>query len=335
MNVFVDESGTFTVAGCENSWCTIAAYVSPEGERRHIEKLVLGLRPVGSPSLFEVKLNELTEDRFFLFLEQLGKLRGVLFGVAADMGLSGSDVDISTHKAKLVERIADNESKMIYTEGRAMVVDLKNRVAAMPNQLYAQLRFQISLFHEVVQLSTLYYVQRTPQTLSSFRWRVDAKDITVTAYERTFRHLLPILLERMSASDPIGFLEGADYSAMKRFEFETPEVTLRLSNELGRKVDGINIGKVVGDDFQFVNSKTNFGVQVADLLASAVRRLLRGEFSDNGKAAKLIGGLTIKGEKKRGHPFRLQSLTEHERIVDAEIQRRVLMLQAHARNMMN
>jgi hypothetical protein len=53
-------------------------------------------------------------------------------------------------------------------------------------------------------------------------------------------------------------------------------------------------------DSKFVRSHDVPGVQVADLLASAWRRLLRGGFEDNDGVAHLLGRLTV--QRPRPNP---------------------------------
>ncbi|NWD09801.1 DUF3800 domain-containing protein, partial [Pseudomonas gingeri] len=52
-----------------------------------------------------------------------------------------------------------------------------------------------------------------------------------------------------------------------------------------------NLGKIFREDFQFVDSKNDFGIQLADLLSAGIRRCLRKEFKDNIRAAALLGRL--------------------------------------------
>ena len=88
-------------------------------------------------------------------------------------------------------------------------------------------------------------------------------------------------------------LEGADYSAFSRFEYSEDEAPAYLEEEYGIEntgdAPGLNIGKVIHEDLQFVDSKGSLGVQAADLLAAGVRRLLRRNFNDHSQAARLLG----------------------------------------------
>jgi hypothetical protein len=52
---------------------------------------------------------------------------------------------------------------------------------------------------------------------------------------------------------------------------------------------GLNIGKMIGEDFQLVDSASTHGVQVADLIASGIRRLFRGGFTAEDQVAFRLG----------------------------------------------
>ena len=178
---------------------------------------------------------------------------------------------------------------------------LSDDLRALPINLYAQLVFQTILFHEVLTRSPLYFAQRIPQSLRELRWRVDQKDLVVTGYEKTFCKLLPMVLQTMSMREPIFMLEGADYSHMEQYEWPSGEMPDYLSRVYGLPPSqGFNLGKMISN-FEFVDSKEVIGIQVADLLASGFRRLLKGEFSDNRSAAILLGKITIRAEKKSFH----------------------------------
>ena len=52
-------------------------------------------------------------------------------------------------------------------------------------------------------------------------------------------------------------------------------------------------------DLRFINSKESVGIQVADLLASGIRRCLRGGFRQNDKASSLLGKLMVQAEQNQ------------------------------------
>lgn len=92
--------------------------------------------------------------------------------------------------------------------------------------------------------------------------------------------------------DPMSILEGCDYSHFRRFEYAPSEKPDYLQRDHGLpEPDGSNVGKMVAEDFQFVDSKACLGVQVADLLATGFRRVLQCKFDDPQLIARRLGAL--------------------------------------------
>lgn len=69
---------------------------------------------------------------------------------------------------------------------------------------------------------------------------------------------------------------------------------------------GLDIQKIIRKDIKFVDSKRDEGVQIADLLASGLRRLLKNEFKNNEFAALLFAKLFVQ-EVKNKPPLKLIS----------------------------
>ena len=141
-----------------------------------------------------------------------------------------------------------------------------------------------------IRCGTLYFVQRFPKDLGRYRWRIDQKNSTKTEYETAFEMLTPAWLQSFSLEKPFQFLEGADYSAFRRFSYPEGSAPTYLKTVYGSDVRGAstNIGQLVREDLKFVDSQRDHGVQIADFLASGLRRCLRGGFKDNQQAARLL-----------------------------------------------
>lgn len=300
MYIFVDESGTFTFADKQNAWCTIAAYVLPESKRRPLDGLVSDLRFRHGGGR-EVKLGAIPEKDFVRFLTDLRKLGGMAFALAVDVSQHRRD-EIQRHQQVQVDKIAQNIDRMIYEEGRRMVADLANGLSALPLQLYTQLVLQVELAYTVLKYAPLYYVQREPIALANFRWRVDQKDRIPNRYEKTFLEILPGLLQTKSLRDPMIFLKGADYRHFQRFEYEAGAAPTYLKDTYGLDVDTsgdstVNVGKIINDDFSYVDSQKFSGVQVADMIASALRRVLRSNFDSPEEVALALGPNMLQAPK--------------------------------------
>ena len=304
MNIFIDESGSFVSAPTVGSWNSIVAYVTPEFERRRMSDVLLNLkRSAGVSHKTELKLRAVRDRDYFNFLRALAPLGGILFSVATDAGLN-QDAEIEDHRTNQAERIIRHKDKMIYESGRRSLQDLSDSMKSLSPQLYVQLQCQLILVSAVIRYGTLYFVQRYPRTLGRFRWRVDQKNVARTVYEQVLLDITPGFLQTIALHEPMPMLRGADYSALRRFEHPDGLAPTYLQTVYGLESCGdappLNIGKVVQEDFRFVDSKTSPGIQIADLLAAGLRRCLRLEFRDNRLAALLLARLMP--DRERGKP---------------------------------
>lgn len=294
MFIYVDESGSFVPATRNDSWCVVAGYVVPEVARKRVEQsLALLKRRLGRSIQNEVKLKDLSEANLRRFLGELGKLEATLFISAIDLGHQDPEVVVA-HQAKQVESVRANRPNMLYEEGRASIDDLSGRLERLSPQLYTQMVAQIDLLDQVFRMTTLYYAQRIPATLSSFKWRMDEKNSARPLFEQTLTHMAPALIQAKSLREPGIHVEGFDYSHFqKRFRNAPEDIPAYLQEAAGHTIkSAVNLGAVMRDS-KFVRSHDVPGVQVADLLASAWRRVLRGEFEDNDGIACLLGRLTV------------------------------------------
>jgi hypothetical protein len=286
---------------------------------------------LGRGFLDEVKLKDLSEANLKRFLSELGKLEGALFISAIDLGHQDPQA-VLAHQKKQVESVRANRPNMLYEEGRASIDDLSGRLERLSPQLYTQMVAQIDLLDQVFRMATLYYVQRLPATLSSFKWRMDEKNSARPLFEQTLTHMAPALIQAKSLRDPGIHVEGFDYSHFeKRFRNAPADIPAYLQEAAGHTIkSAVNLGAVMRDS-NFVRSHDVPGVQVADLLASAWRRVLRGEFEDNQGVAHLLGRLTV--QRQTPNPsIHLMSLGE-ERMAGGAVYRAALIAQQSARPM--
>jgi len=325
MFIFVDESGTFTESQDPDSWCVVAAYALPENQVPHASRILKRLRAKYGGN--ETKLSQMREADYFETLNKLSALPGLGFAVACDVNLHSRGV-VEAHRDAQAQKVQQHIDKMHFESGRRGVQKMADDLRALPFQLYAQLILQVILFEEVLRRAPLYYAQRRPQTLAHLRWRLDRKDTTPTAYEDAFRRLLPALLQSGSLGNPMIMLsDGADYSYFKRFDFDEGKPPDYLQREYGINVkDGANVGKMVNEDFELVDSAVVDGVQVADMFASGVRRLLRGGFADQQVAARLLGA-NMAGTIYKVPPVKLATLGRESKVSE----RNALLLEVMGR----
>lgn len=92
-----------------------------------------------------------------------------------------------------------------------------------------------------------------------------------------------------------------------------------------------DIQKIIRKDMLFLDSKKYLGIQVSDLLASGLRRLLKQEFEDNEIAAYLLGRLMVQRSHNRT-PIKLVTFGLKEEL-DKKSKALVNILSKHCRSM--
>lgn len=330
---YIDEAGSFVVKGArENSWCTVACYSSPESEKRKFIEVLRKLKiREGYNSNCELKLRDVSESGYLNFLIQLGELKGSLFCVATDSYYNSID-NVNAHKSKHLESILRGRDEMKYAGGKQAMEILYSQLERLPEQLYIQFHCQAVLLSSFLQRGIAYYIQRFPNTLKRFRWRYDGKEISkITNFEDSFQKFVPTLLQAYSIDNPGPALEWCDYSPMKNYMGKVPDYLAEKVPEIkGSKA--FNVQKIIRDDITFIDSKSCPGVQVADLLASGVRRLLRLEFSDNELVAEKIGKLMLQ-EKGNKTPVSLVTF-DGESPVDKQLSKIIKIMIANCRKLL-
>ena len=310
--------------------------MAPEFEQRRLDEILTHLKHrSGAPRTRELKLRNVQEDAYFSFLRSLATLHGALFSVAADAGLN-HDTEINIHKANQADKITEHKDKMLYESGRQGVQALSDQVRDLSPQLYIQLQCQMLLISNVITYGTLYFVQRCPRELGHFRWRIDQKNSTRTEFEKAFVSLTPGILQTIFVRDPLPMLKGADYTAFSRFEYSDKEAPTYLQTVYGIDEIGddpsLNIGKIIGEDIKFADSTRSPGIQIADLLASGVRRVLRQNFKDNRQAAVLLGSLMPQRETGVP-PVHLLGFSQKQQHIDDEVTALSRVMEVYSRPM--
>lgn len=294
---YIDEAGTFVSKGSsKNSWCTVACYSHPEFEKRKLAELLKRLKlQEGFTYDSEVKLKNISENSYIRFLEDLSQLNGALFCVATDSNFNSID-KINSHKDATTKSILRGQNEMKYDGGREGMKILYKQLNGLPEQLYVQFHCQSVLLSSFMDRGIAFYVQRYPNSLRNFRWQYDAKDLLkITNFEDFFQKFVPVLLQAYSIKNPSILLDWCDYSPMKNYICDIPDYLAESVPELkGQR--GFDVQKIIREDIQFINSKTSSGIQIADLLASGLRRLLRLEFSNNLLVARSFGKLLLQEE---------------------------------------
>jgi len=317
---YIDESGSFVPVDSPGLWNVTAAIAVPGTEKR---KCIEALRRIkvasGFKSSDEIKLGDVDESNYAGFIEELCETKCTFFAVTVDSGLISSD-SIIRHREGQAQGVVAHVEKMIHPEGKKSLEILADQIRQLSPQLYVQLVCQVELFNELIDRATMYYVQRMPNQLNRFRWEVDEKLGGTSNFEKTFRTVVPPLLQSKSFREPHIHLSYCNYEPMMDYfytqenrptymdEFSDTPITEKLV---------LNLGKMVWEDFNFMDSKKSDGVQISDLLASGLRRSLRGGFKNNLGVSKLLGRLMVQAVGKKP-PIRLVSLAQESPIKDPD-----------------
>jgi hypothetical protein len=336
MHIFIDESGTFTYTPNHNAWSALGAVVILE-EAMGVAESVLQQFKVenGVSPNDELKLGKVGDEMsYFRLLNRLAELNCTLYAIATDAHLNTPEA-VGAHKRTAAQRLVEHIDKLVHQSLRDDVQNISNQVLRLSDQLYIQFTCQIKLMHYVVKQAMTYYAQYTPESLGSFVWRVDQKDpVRKTEFEGVFENLSPPYLQSMSITDPLPMVEGFDYTHMAKYDFSEAEKPTYLKDNYNIDVDLSNvldIKKLIRDDLQFVDSKTDFGIQLADLLTAGLRRCLRLEFKDNLRAAAFLGRLMVNRGRSQ-YPVLLLSLGE-EKALDKATEKLIKMMKRQQRPM--
>lgn len=318
ISTFIDESGSFVAADNVGSWNVTAAAVLPNPELRKCVEALRTLKvSAGKRFRDEVKLKDVSESTYLVFLSDLTRTGLTLYAVAADGGQQDAD-NVAVHRDMQAEKIEENVPRMTHPEGKKMVQELANQVRKLSPQLHLQLVCQSELLYEVVSQAIMYYVQRCPAQLNNFRWRIDEKAPGTNNFEDVFRKVVPALLQSKSFRNPMPHVKEFDYSAMNGYRYTSEDAPTYLNEHYGMDIDAegsLNIGRLIWDDFSFVDSKGDLGVQIVDLLASGIRRCIRGDFQQNDEISSALGRLMVQTAGD-GFPMRFITIAGNERGAD-------------------
>jgi len=317
MEILIDEAGSFAVNNAQkNSWCVVAAYACPDTEKRKYRKILSDLkRRENIIYSEEIKLHQISESNYLFFLEQLNNLNGILFCTATDSHFNSEEF-VLNHKKNQALAIRKNIDAMTFESGKEAVRYLAEQLENLPSQLYIQLTCQILLIYSVVDRGISYLVQRTPHTLKNFRWRIDQKEpFKKIDFEDAFEKFCPTLLQSFTLKKPASALSWCDYRPMSAFMYKKGQLPTYLVDKFPHLKDeqGFDIQKIVSGDMKFIDSKSYHGIQIADLLASGLRKLLRQGFSDNTLIATYLGKLMVQEANKKP-PIQLVAFGPEEKL---------------------
>jgi hypothetical protein len=279
----MDESGSFLQPKSGHRISAVGALVVPDSEADALFAEFQGLLDVWRKQ-GEVKGSRLSEREIAAVIELVGHYE-VLFDVRAiDMGQHDT-ARIAAFQEKqsaaVTEHITSAHHESWHEWGTATEASMRK----LSPQLFTQCMLTIYLVLDLVQIATIYYVQRRPEELDHFRWRVDPKDPTRrTELEQLWTNVIFPIGQTQSMSDPFATVEGCDYSAFSRYYISRDEMPPSLAQHVSDNPNdgGVDFKKLLLEDLDFPNSTSEVGLQIVDILLAAFCRALNGTLDERG-----------------------------------------------------
>jgi hypothetical protein len=268
MQVFVDESGTFT-GFHEGSIGVVGALAIPDGKLEFIAKKYAKLRENFPKENGEVKGRLLNETQIDEVVTLLARNEAVFEVTALDLGIHTED-GVNAYKKKLGDEMLA-KVKDFDPSVQPEVQKASEEIYRTSVPLFLQALTTFDLLHQTIGHTTLFYAQRRPKELEKISWVVDGKDRQkVTRWEKWRAHYAQGALATMSQRRPAPKLASADYSFYDKIYGST--------NSEGEK--GTDLKKLL-KDIRF-SKESEIGLELVDILTNAIRRTLTGNLQREG-----------------------------------------------------
>jgi hypothetical protein len=308
MQIFIDESKNFLIPSeVQCAVSCVSCLVIPDEDYQAVSSAFDALKADWGVSHTEVTGRDLDEGRIASVVRMLNGYDVIFETIAIDMGLQTED-GILNHKNTQADKLMENITSAHRPGLVESVKEAQKQYRQMPNQLYVQTALMIRLVANILQRASLYYVQRRPRELGRFRWVVDAKDKKVTPYEEFWKKITLPALQTISLREPVCLLKGADYTSFKPFHGEMvkpPEHLRKAAGDDDSPFVYMEISKIM-EDLAFENSENENGLQLVDILCSAIQRAMNGNLQPPGW--EMIGCLTVSAQLER-HVIQLTNLS--------------------------
>jgi hypothetical protein len=282
MYVFIDESGAFCgLNGTASAPSVVGALIVRESRLDALAANYVRLRQHLPKDKGEVKGRQLSE-RHVAAVIRLLIAHDVLFeATAIDPGMHGLG-NIQDHQAKQAAGITANLTDAHHPNVHVGSWDLRRDLEAMSAPLYLQSLAMFDIVQTSMNHASAFWAQRHPEELAAFRWVIDAKHAAepLTPWERWWSRCVMPILQARSAHRPMMQLEGADYSHFQRFLMDWQPWAFPNSE---RPTDNkcVNLRLLLTEDFRF-SAEIEPGLELVDILTTAVRRALRGSLAHAG-----------------------------------------------------
>lgn len=281
MQVFIDESGTFTIPPTPlPSISCIACVVLPTASSsRILEGFQVLAEDWPKEKSGEIKGRHLNEDQCDAALRYFSRNKVRVQAVACDMGMHTPE-DIRIHRVGQIEKLSQISKGAFSNSLIAEVEGLMGMAGSISLPEYCQLQVLTAFLHDIIRRQILWLSFFDPSDLSQFDWVVDAKSESLTRMELLWRSIVKPLLQSKSLREPHILVEGGDYSNMPpelTSIFEAPPLHLApYVRKRSGPFEVFNLNPLL-EKVKFSDSTSTIGLQMADVAASIVRRALTGK----------------------------------------------------------
>src|SRR3990167_3752113 len=277
MNIYIDESGSFTSdMKKEHSISCVAALMIPDiledSLFKQFEqwKLTMPDEKKDKNKNDEIKGSKLNEDEMGSFLAVLTRFDVIVEIVCIDMG-GVSNTDVKKYQNELSKSFSSSAT------GIKINIDLKKDILkSFPEKLFVQSYCTYMLIDRTLNVLIPYYVQRLPSELGSFKWFFDSKDIVITEYEKAIEILIkPFVQWNNHYDNKSGVLEGEDYSAFEKYLVSHNDLLEPLKSSITKNHLVFSINEIM-EKMIFTESHKKSGLEIVDIIANCARRAIIG-----------------------------------------------------------
>jgi hypothetical protein len=341
MRIYIDEAGLFVPPSTEpHSYSLVLALAIPSKFEEELFYEFLRLRDGWPIKGVEIKGSKLDESQAGSLIELVSRYDVMVEFLAIDMATHGDVVtrDLKTRQAdELTAHLTSAHDPGVV----AQLHQDADYIRAMPNQLFLQSFVTIHLVLEVIQEATLYYSQRLPEELEEFAWIIDPKDRAITQMEEMWTTYILPMGESHFARKPMFVLKDADYSHFDaRYTIAADDEETKLHLEwmeqiYGPKLAGrrsvTNAKLLLSGNRTFPDSRDSLGIQLADMLATILRRALNNRLGYAGW--KHYGKLIVDKRRAESRFLQLGLPKNAPRVVQGHAKKVGLALDALAKPM--
>lgn len=282
MNVYIDESGIFANPNDSDAALScVAALVIPDLYQEPVLSEYAKLSKSWRGDLDELKGKNLNEQQ----IDAIGRLlrRYHCFVEIAFIDMAPhSDEDIARHKKDQAGKFVEALSPEHHDSFREDVYDVKERLEELSNPLYVQAQVTTAVVANLLRHGVMYFANTIPDELGKFRWVIDAKGNSATPYEKLWRKIVAPLVQSHSLQSPVIVSnELGDFSHLEKFAFPDwpPQ---HLADKVHPESGGYDVRAILTQVVSFSDSKSNLGVQLADIVANGFRRAVAGNLRRSG-----------------------------------------------------